>query len=113
MALGVLKGFHVEATRRITGMRPQNRGTTWVYPKSAKVLRAARLRTVREYVAMRRQTAAALVVNRPVLKECRRTERRHGTATRSMWWDQDVDWEVAYEAAANNARGPDENLDLE
>ena len=113
MALDVLEGFHVEAARRITGMRPQKRGSTWVYPKPAGVLRAARLRTVREYVSMRRQTAAALVVGRPVLEECRRTERRCGTVTHPMWWDQDVNWEAAYEAAAKTARGPDENLEPE
>ena len=84
-----------------------------MYPQSADVLRAARLKTVREYVATRRQTAAALVVARPVLEECRRTERRRGTATRPMWWDQDVDWEAAYEAAAKAARGPDEDLEPE
>ena len=112
-ALDVLEGFHVEAARRITRMRPRKRGTTWAYPKSVEVLRVARLKTVREYVATRRQTAAALVVGRPVLKEYRRKERRRGTATRPMWWDQDVDWEASYEAAAKAARGPDENLDPE
>ena len=111
-ALDVLEGFHVEATRRITRMRPRKRGSTWVYPKLAEVLKAARLTTVREYIATRRQTAAALVVGRPVLEECRRTERRRGTATRPMWWDQDVDWELAYEATAKNTRCPEENLDL-
>ena len=112
-ALDILEGFHVEATRRITRIRPRTRGSTWVYPKSAEVLRAARLKTVGEYVATRRQTAAALVVGRPVLEECRRTERRRGTATHPMWWDQDVDWEAAYEAATKAERGPDENLDPE
>ena len=112
-ALDVLEGFHVEAARRITRMRPRKRGSTWVYPKSAEVLGVAWLKTVREYVATRHPTAAALVVGRPVLEECRRTERRRGTATRPLWWDQDVDWEAAYEAAAKAARGPDENLDPE
>ena len=32
--LRALEGFHVEAARRITGMRPTKRGETWVYPKS-------------------------------------------------------------------------------
>ena len=100
----------MEAARRITRMRPRKRGSTWEYPKSTDVLRTARLRTVREYIATRRQTAAALVVGRPVLEECRRSERRRGTATRQMWWDQEVDWEAAYEAAARAARGPEETL---
>ena len=71
------------------------------------------MRTVQEYITKRRQTAAALVVGRPVLEECRRSERRRGTATRPMWSDQDVDWEAAYKAADKTERGPDENLDPE
>ena len=103
----------MEAARRIAWMRPRKRGSTWVYPRTTAVLGAARLRTIREYIATRHQTAAALVAGRPVLEECRRTERRRGTATRPMWWDQDIDWEAAYEAAAKNTRGPDKNLDPE
>ena len=38
--LRALDGFHVEAARRLTGMRPSKRGDSWVYPKSADVLRA-------------------------------------------------------------------------
>ena len=71
------------------------------------------MKTVREYIATRRQTAAALVVGRPVLEECRRTERRRGTATHPMWWDQDINWEAAYEASDKNMQGPDEDLDPE
>ena len=41
--LRALEGFHVESARRLTGMRPTKRGETWVYPKSADVLRAARV----------------------------------------------------------------------
>ena len=54
--LRALEGFHVEAARRLTGMRFTKRGETWVYPKSADVLRAAHLRTIRESIARRRQT---------------------------------------------------------
>ena len=46
----------------------------------AEVLRAARLRTIHEYITTRRQTAAALVAGRPVLEECWRTERRRRRA---------------------------------
>ena len=54
--LRALDGFHVEAARRLTGMRPLKQGETWIYPKSADVLRAARLRTIGEYIGRRRQT---------------------------------------------------------
>ena len=102
----------MEAALHIVRMRPRKQGTTWVYPRLAEVLRAVCLRTVREYIATRLQTAAALIFGRPVLEEFRRTERRGGTATCPMWWDQDINWEAAYEAADKNTWGPDENLDL-
>ena len=60
-ALKVLEGSHVEAAHRLTGMRPVKRGTTWTYPKSKEVLAAACLKTIREYVAVRRQRETALV----------------------------------------------------
>ena len=98
-----LEGFHVEAARRLTGMRPVKRGGTWVYPKSEEVLKAARLRTIEEYIAARRQRAAALMVGRPVLEMCRNAERMRGSAPRQMWWDQAIDWDLAEEAAAARA----------
>ena len=113
LALDVLEGFHVVAARRITGIRPRKRGATWIYPKSALILKAVRLMMMMEYVAARRQTVAALAVGRPVLGECQRTEMRRGTATRPLWWDQDIEWEAAYEATAKNTRGPDSDMDSE
>ena len=50
-----MEGFHVEAARRLTGMRPEKRGTRWVYPKSVSVRRAARVKTIVEYIADRRR----------------------------------------------------------
>ena len=61
--------------RRLTGMRPKKRGYSWVYSKSADVLRAARLRTVGEYIARRRQTVLRAIADRPILEECREAER--------------------------------------
>ena len=75
-------------------------------PKSAAVLNVARFKTMREYIVTRRQTVVAPVVGMPVLRECWKAERRHGTVKRLMWWDQDIDWDVAYEAAAKTAGGP-------
>ena len=42
-----------------------------VYPHSAAVLREARLKTVAEYIAKRRQTVHRTIVDRPILEECR------------------------------------------
>merc|ERR1712086_95888 len=94
-AMKVLEGFHVEAARRLTGMMPEKRGETWTYPKSKEVLAAAHLKTIGEYVTVRRQRAAALVVRRPVMAACRETEAMRGTPPRKYWWDQAIDWDLA------------------
>ena len=86
--LRAMEGFHVEAARRITGMRPQKRGETWVYPKSVNVRRAARVKTIVEYIADRRRNILLTIADRPILEECRRVERRQGSPPRLYWWEQ-------------------------
>ena len=65
--LARLGGFHVECARRLTGMRPRKRGDKWVYPKSADVLHAARLRSLRYYIQKRRATVAKAISSRLIL----------------------------------------------
>ena len=103
--LRALEGFHVEAARRLTGMRPKKRGETWVYPKSADVLREARLKTIGEYIAKRRQTVLRAIADRPILEECRGAERLRGSPVRLSWWEQEFEEEV-------ELRGVDEEEDL-
>ena len=91
--LRALEGFHVECARRLTGMRPTKRGELWVYPKSKDVLRAARLRTIREYVAKRRQTVLRAIADRPILEACRGAERLRGSPVRLSWWEQEFEEE--------------------
>ena len=88
--LARLEGFHVECARRLTGMRPHKRGDRWVYPKSADVLRAARLQPLEYYIHKRRATVAKTISTRPILEECRGAARRRGTPVRSMWWELDL-----------------------
>ena len=88
--LARLEGFHVECARRLTGMRPRKRGGKWVYPKSADVLRAARLQPLRYYIQKRRATVAKAISTRPILEECRKAARRRGTPVRSTWWELDL-----------------------
>ena len=95
--LRALEGFHVEAARRLTGMRPKRRGETWVYSKSAEVSRAARLRMIGDYIARRRQTVLQTIADRPILEECRGAERRRGSPTRLYWWEQEVEEELSTE----------------
>ena len=92
--LRALEGFHVECARRLTGMRPSKRGETWVYPKSADVLEKANLKTIREYVAKRRQTVFRAIKDRPILRECRGAERLRGSPVRLSWWEQEFEEEV-------------------
>ena len=86
----------MRAARRLTGMRPTKRGDVWVYPKSAAVLRSARLRTIGEYIAKHRQTVLRAVADRPMLEECRGAERRRGSPVRLHWWEQEFEEEVGW-----------------
>ena len=76
-------------------MRPKKRGDSWVYPKLADVLRAARLRTIGEYIARRRHTVLRAIADRPILEECRGVERRRGSPTRLYWWEQEFEEELS------------------
>ena len=84
----------------MTGMRPQRRTSgPWVYPKSADVLAAARLQTVATYMRRRRNHIAQVIEGRPLLEECRGAERRSGSSSRQMWWQQEMDLEGDDEGA--------------
>jgi hypothetical protein len=87
-ALQALDGFHVEAARRLTGMRPKKIGELWIYPKSSSVLAAARLHPIAYYITKRRQTVLKAIEGRPILDACREAERRRGSPSRQYWWEQ-------------------------
>ena len=89
-ALRELEGFHVEAARRLTGMRPRKVAGTWVYLHSADVLAVAHLQTVAHYIQVRRHTVHNTIRDRDVLKEFRGAERRRGTPPRLFWAAQDM-----------------------
>ena len=60
-------------------------------------MRAARLRTIRESIARRRQTVLQAIADRPIFKECRRAERRQGSPIRTYWWEQEFEEELSTE----------------
>ena len=95
--LRAMEGFHVEAARRITGMRPEKRGHRWVYPKPVRVRRAARVKTIAEYITDRRRNILLTIADRPILEECRRAERRRGSPPRLYWWEQEVELDMSLE----------------
>ena len=55
-------------------------------------MKAANLRTIEEYIAVRRATIARKIAERPVLQECREARRQRGTAPRLYWWEQELDF---------------------
>ena len=97
-----LEGFHVASARISTGMRPkQQRDGTWKYPKSEAVLKAANLRTIGEYIAIRRSTIARKIAERPVLQECKEARRQRGTAPRLYWWEQELEFSLEHHVDAD------------
>ena len=61
------------------------------------VLRAARARTIAEYIAARRQTILRTIVDRPISEECRGAERQRGSPPRLYWLEQEVEEELSSE----------------
>ena len=74
------------------GDETQEGGGLWTYPHSADVLQPAGLRPVAHCIAKRRRNIAKTIQGRGILKECREAERRRGTPSRMMWWDQKLDF---------------------
>ena len=103
--LRALEGFHVEAARHITGMRPTKRGERWVYPKSVSILRAARVSTIGKYIADRRRNLLRTIADRPILEECRGAERRRGSPPRLYWWEQEVELDLSKEEEEDDVDG--------
>ena len=101
-----MEGFHVEAARRLTGMRPEKRGETWVYPKSVDVRRAARVKTIVEYIADRHRNILLTIADRPILEECRRAERRRGSPPRLYWWEQEDELDLSLEEGEGDVPPP-------
>ena len=89
-----LKGFSVECCCRITGMRPRKRGETWVYPASVAVLKVAGIRKVEHYIRRRCHTIHQTITDRPILKECRGSERRRGSPPHLGWWEQEIELDL-------------------
>ena len=100
LALWELKGFHVEAARRLTGMHPRKIKEEWGYPHSADVLTASHLQPIEYYIQNRRHTAYNTIWDHNVLKECEGAERRRGTPPRLFWVGQDMTAPVRQEYGA-------------
>ena len=79
-ALARLEGFHIRAAYRMAKKNKPRRGPghRWVYLKSEDVLEECGLKTIAEYIDVRRQTIAEYVATRPILDKCVQGEQKRG-----------------------------------
>ena len=91
-----LKGLHIRAAYRMAKEHKPKWGSdqVWIYPQSEDVLKECRMKTMEEYILIRRQTVALYVATRPALSECRRGERKRGAMPHQWWWEQPMDLDV-------------------
>ncbi len=73
---------------------------TWVYPSKKDVLEEVGIKSIEEYIDIRRQTIANSIVNRPIFQLYEDAERQRGSMPRQYWWEQSFDLEEARAAAA-------------
>ena len=64
-SLSVLEGFHVRSAYRMATVHCPRKlnSSTWSYPKTEDVLEEVGLKTIREYIEVRRNTIAAGIVS--------------------------------------------------
>jgi hypothetical protein len=95
-ALTRLKGFHIRAAYRMAKRNKPKRspGNVWQYPRLVDVLKECGMKTMEEYIHIRRQTIATYVATRPILAECRRGERRRGAVPHQWWWELPMDLDI-------------------
>ena len=96
-SLRVLEGFHVRSAYRMATVHCPRKlnSSTWSYPKTEDVFEEVGLKTIREYIEVRRNTIAAGIINRPILKLCVDQETVRGTVRRLWWWEQSMDIDLA------------------
>jgi hypothetical protein len=95
-AMARLEGFHIRCAYRMAKEHKpkQGPGGMWIYPRAEDVLKECGMKTMGEYILIRRQTIAVYVATRPILDKCRWGERKRGAIPRRWWWEQPMDLEV-------------------
>ena len=91
--LARLEGFHMRAAWTLARVNTprRKRDGTWEYPDGEAVREEVGLRTIKEYILVRRNTVAQAVATRPVLEFCRGTGRKRGSQPHQKWWEQPMD----------------------
>ena len=90
-----VEGFHVNAGRCMTGLLPKMSSGMWKYSKLKTVLVAASLHTNDHCVQVRRAHIMRWVIDMPILKLFRLSQRWRGTTPRLCWWEQPKDLDEA------------------
>ena len=100
-AMKRLKGSHIQTAYWMARINKPRRSpdNEWTYPSLEDVLEEVGMRTIAEYIAVRRQTIMAFIVNRPVFSFCEVGKQRRVTSPHQFWWDQLMDLNVARASA--------------
>ncbi len=91
-----LERFHICAAYRVAKMhKPKwGPGRTWIYPRLVDVLQECGLKTMEEYIGIRRQTIAVYLATHLILNKCRQGEQKRGAVPCLWWWEQSMDLDV-------------------
>jgi hypothetical protein len=94
--MACLEGFHIRAAWRMAKRHKLQQGlqNEWVYSRLEDVLQECGMKTIAEYVQIRRQMIAVYVATRPILHECRQGEHQRGVVPHRWWWEQPMDLDV-------------------
>ena len=84
-------------------MPKKMRSRQWLYPKSAVVLKAAGLHTIKQYIGKRRHTMAKYITGRPVYNMVISAKRLTGMPQHLLWTDQNLDIPEVYEAPLSSS----------
>jgi hypothetical protein len=103
-AMARLEGFHIHCAYRMAKEHKPKRGPggVWIYPRSVDVLKECGMKTMGEYILIRRQTIAVYVASGPILDECKRGEQKRGAIPHRWWWEQPMDLEVHDATGSDN-----------
>ncbi len=81
-----LEGFHIRAAWRMAGKGPWlNPDGSWTYPDTEEVMKEVGLRSISQYVEVRRQHIFNFIVNRPIFDLCKEGTTYSGGTSLCHW----------------------------
>ena len=83
-----VESFHSSCARYIVGEHIRQRPDgEWILPPTARILEKCKLRTVREYIARRKETVSDFMKSRPIYETCIKSTPSAGNVNQKVWWD--------------------------